>query len=78
MLQVVSNNVPNTIAAVLLEIRDQTGTVPEVYFEWTEGSPISNMLRFLVTGTGEVAPVTREVLRETERDAKRRPSVHVS
>jgi hypothetical protein len=78
VLQVVSNNVPNTIAAVLLEIRDQTGTVPEVYFEWTEGSPISNMLRFLVTGTGEVAPVTREVLRETEREAKRRPSVHVS
>ncbi|HUG50839.1 MAG TPA: amino acid transporter, partial [Terrimesophilobacter sp.] len=78
VLQVVSNNVPNTIAAALLEIRDQTGTVPEVYFEWTEGSPISNMLRFLVTGTGEVAPVTREVLRETERDAKRRPTVHVS
>ena len=78
VLQVVSNNVPNTIAAVLLEIRDQTGTVPEVYFEWTEGSPISNVLRFLVTGTGEVAPVTREVLRETEREVKRRPAVHVS
>jgi hypothetical protein len=78
VLEVRSGNVPNTIAAVLLEIRDQTGVVPDVYFEWTEGNPISNMFKFLITGTGEVAPVTREVLRESEKSAKRRPAVHVS
>jgi hypothetical protein len=78
ILKVSSGNVPNTLAAVLLEIRDRTGVVPTIYFEWTEGNPISNMFRFLVTGGGEVAPVTREVLRESERDVKRRPSVHVS
>ncbi len=78
VLKVNSGNVPNTLAAVLLEIRDITGTVPTIYFEWTEGNPISNMFRFLVTGAGEVAPVTREVLRESEKDVKRRPSVHVS
>ncbi len=78
VLEVRSGNVPNTIAAVLLEIRDQTGVIPEIYFEWTEGNPISNMFKFLVTGTGEVAPVTREVLRESEKSAKRRPAVHVS
>jgi hypothetical protein len=78
ILTVQSGNVPNTLAAVLLEIRDQTGVVPTIYFEWTEGNPISNMFKFLVTGGGEVAPVTREVLRETEKDVKRRPSVHVS
>jgi hypothetical protein len=78
VLTVRSGNVPNTLAAVLLEIRDQTGIVPTIYFEWTEGNPISNMLKFLVTGGGEVAPVTREVLRESEKDVKRRPSVHVS
>ena len=78
VLIVRSGNVPNTIAAVLLEIRDQTGVVPDVYFEWDEGSPISNMLRYLVTGTGEVAPVTREVLRRAEHDRGRRPDVHVS
>ncbi len=77
VLQVCSGNVPNTIAAVLLAIRNTTGTAPDIYFEWTEGSPISNMFRFLITGTGEVAPVTREVLRRAERDRSRRPNVHV-
>ncbi|HEX4442048.1 MAG TPA: amino acid transporter [Galbitalea sp.] len=78
VLQVKSGNVPGTAAAVLLAIRDATGVVPDIYFEWTEGNPINNMLRFLVTGKGEVAPVTREVLRESEPDPKRRPAVHVS
>ena len=78
VLEVTSGNVPNTIAAILLQIRNLTGVVPHVYFEWTEGNPISNMARFLVSGEGEVAPVTREVLRETEPDLRRRPAVHVS
>ena len=78
VLQVRSGNIPNTLAAILLEIRDQTGIVPDIYFEWTEGNPISNMFRYLVTGGGEVAPVTREVLRRAERDPRRRPDVHVS
>jgi hypothetical protein len=78
VLEVDSGNVPNTLAAVLLAIRDRTGTVPDIYFEWTEGNPISNMFRFLITGTGEVAPVTREVLRRAETQRARRPDVHVS
>lgn len=78
VMQVRSNAVPNAIAAVLLEIRDLTQVVPNVYFQWTEGNPISNMGRFLLTGKGEIAPVTREVLREAEKNAKRRPTVHVS
>ncbi|MBO0983742.1 amino acid transporter [Rathayibacter sp. SD072] len=77
VLQVSSGNVPNTLAAVLLEIRSETGVIPEIYFEWTEGSPLSNMFRFLITGAGEVAPVTREVLRRAEPDPVRRPAVHV-
>lgn len=78
VLTVRSGNIPNTLAAVLLEIRNLTGIVPNAYFEWTEGNPLSNMLKFLFFGTGEVAPVTREVLREAERDAKVRPNIHVS
>jgi hypothetical protein len=36
------------------------------------------MVRFLFSGEGEVAPVTREVLRESEPDVHRRPIVHAS
>jgi hypothetical protein len=78
VLEVRSGNIPNTIATVLLEIRDLTGTVPDIYFEWTEGNPISNMFKYLITGGGEVAPVTREVLRRAEPQRARRPDVHVS
>ncbi|MDR6891714.1 hypothetical protein J2S35_000654 [Falsarthrobacter nasiphocae] len=77
ILQVHSSNVPNTIAAVLLHIRNKTGRMPHVYFRWTEGNPIQNLLKYLLFGQGEVAPVTREVLREAEPDTKRRPWVHV-
>lgn len=78
LVHVISGNVPNTLATILLEIRDPTGVVPEIYFEWTESNLVSRMFRFLFTGGGEVAPITREVLREAERDPARRPTVHVS
>jgi hypothetical protein len=48
-----------------------------MYFEWTEGNPAAHLLQFLMFGQGEVAPVTREVLREAEPDRSRRPHVHV-
>ncbi|MBG6217758.1 hypothetical protein IWX75_002216 [Arthrobacter sp. CAN_A6] len=77
ILQVHSSNVPNTIAAVMLHIRDITGVMPHVYFRWTEGDPLVNLFKFLIIGEGEIAPVTREVLREAEPDVSQRPWVHV-
>ncbi|MGW3410708.1 APC family permease [Streptomyces sp. NPDC000888] len=76
-LRVEGATVPNTIAAVLMQLRERTGEVPNAYFNWTEGNPLSHLVRFLVFGDGEVAPVTREVLRRAEPDPERRPRIHV-
>ncbi|MEV5516609.1 amino acid transporter [Streptomyces flaveolus] len=77
VLTLESSSVSNALAAFLLHARDLTGQIPHIYFEWTEGNPFTNFLRFFLFGQGEVAPVTREVLREAEPDRSRRPRVHV-
>ncbi|SOD88282.1 APC family permease [Streptomyces sp. Ag109_G2-15] len=76
ILTLESSSIPNALAALLLHVRDMTGCTPHIYFEWTEGNPFANFLRFFLFGQGEVAPVTREVLREAEPDRARRPRVH--
>ncbi len=76
VLTVTGASVPNTLASLLLDIRDRTGVRPHIYFEWTEGSPAAQLIRFLLFGAGEVAPVTREVLRRAEPDRARRPHIH--
>jgi hypothetical protein len=77
VLRCVSQAIPNAIAALLLYIRDETGQIPHAYFGWTEGNPIAYLLKFLAFGEGDTAPVTREVLRQTEPDPLRRPRIHV-
>ena len=77
VLRCVSPAVPNAIAALLLYIRDETGRIPHAYFGWTEGNPIAYLLKFLAFGEGDTAPVTREVLRQSESSPLRRPRIHV-
>lgn len=69
--------VPNAIAALLMNLRDKTGKIPHVYFGWSEGNPIMYLIRYILFGEGDTAPVTREILRQAEHDPELRPNVHV-
>ena len=77
ILRTESAAVPNAIAAFLLYLRDEMGKLPHVYFGWSEGNPISYLLKYIAFGEGDTAPVTHEVLRKAEKDPNRRPIVHV-
>jgi hypothetical protein len=77
VLRSTSPAIPNAIAGLLLYIRDETGQLPHAYFGWTEGNPIVYLMKFLAFGEGDTAPVTREVLRQTEANPLRRPRIHV-
>jgi hypothetical protein len=77
VLRTESSTVPNAIAAFLLHVRDITGKRSHAYFDWSEGNPIAFMMRYLLLGEGDTAPVTREVLRRAEPDIEKRPMIHV-
>jgi hypothetical protein len=71
-------SVPNTMAVVLLHLRDVTGAIPHAYFGWSEANPLAEIASFVFFGEGDIAPVTREILREAEPDPERRPIIHVA
>jgi hypothetical protein len=54
----------NAIAGLLLYLRDDKEKVPHAYFNWTEGNPLLYLVHYVLSGEGDVAPVTREVLRK--------------
>ena len=68
--------VANAIAGFLLYLRQDKGKVPHAYFNWTEGNPLLYLIHYVLSGEGDVAPVTREVLRKAEPHAQRRPAIH--
>ena len=77
VLQAEGPAVPNSIAAFLLYLRDQTGKIPHAYFHRGSKNPIAYLFDYVAFGRGDTAPVTREVLRQAEPNEEKRPSIHV-
>ncbi len=77
VLRCSSPAIPNAIAGLLMDLRERTDCVPHAYFGWSEGNPVTYLLKFLAFGEGDTAPVCREVLRQAEADPARRPRIHV-
>ena len=38
---------------------------------------MAHLLRYLILGRGDTAPVVREIVRQNETDPDRRPAIHV-
>lgn len=77
VLRAEATAIPNGIAALLFHLRDATGRRPSVYFNWGEGNPLLHLIRYALTGHGDVPPLTREIVRRAEPDPARRPAVYV-
>ena len=77
ILRARSPAIPNALAALLIRISRMTGRLSHAYFGWTEGNPIGYIFRFLFLGEGDVAPITREILRKAIVDPSKRPFIHV-
>lgn len=70
--------VANSIAALLIYLKQGTECIPHVYFHWTDVNPVVNGMRYVFLGEGDTAPLTHEVLRRAIKDPAKRPVVHVS
>ena len=70
--------VANSIAALLIHLKQTTECIPHVYFHWTDINPVINVMRFIFLGEGDTAPLTHEVLRRAIKDPEQRPVVHVN
>ena len=78
VLRVTGTAIPNAIAALSLRVRDLTGERPHLYFSWGELNPALYLVKYLLSGRGDIAPLTREILRRVEPDPERRPTVHAA
>src|SRR5439155_10764508 len=70
-------SISHTLAALALEM-SKAGRVAEIHFGWTDESPVSGTLGFLLFGEGNVPWMVRELLRKAEPDEAKRPIIIIA
>jgi hypothetical protein len=70
-------SIAHTLAAVSLEMA-KVGRPPEIHFGWTDDSPVSGTLGFLLFGEGNVPWLVRDLIRRAEPDEARRPLIIIA
>jgi hypothetical protein len=70
-------SIAHTLAALALEMA-KVGRPPEVHFGWTDDSPVSGTLGFLLFGEGNVPWMVRDLIRRAEPDETKRPLIIIA
>lgn len=70
-------SISHTLAALALEMA-KVGRPPEIHFGWTDESPVSGTLGFLLFGEGNVPWMVRSLLRRAEPNIDRRPLIIIA
>jgi hypothetical protein len=70
-------SIAHTLAALALEMA-KVGRPPEIHFGWTDDSPVSGTLGFLLFGEGNVPWLVRDLIRRAEPDEARRPLIIIA
>jgi hypothetical protein len=70
-------SIAHTLAAVALEMA-KVGRPPEIHFGWTDDSPVSGTLGFLLFGEGNVPWLVRDLIRRAEPEESRRPLIIIA
>jgi hypothetical protein len=70
-------SIAHTLAALALEMA-KVGRPPEVHFGWTDDTPVSGTLGFLLFGEGNVPWMVRDLIRRAELDEAKRPLIIIA
>ena len=70
-------SIAHTLAAVALDMA-KVGRPPEIHFGWTDETPWSGTLGFLLFGEGNIPWMVRELIRRVEPEEDRRPFIVVA
>jgi hypothetical protein len=67
-------SISHVLAAAALEL-SKVGRPPEIHFGWSDESPVSANLSFLLFGRGNIPWMVRELIRKAEPNPERQPRV---